>query len=418
MTDYAVTYQTEPTNALAAATTAYIPICSVYSGAQNATEANCQQKWPYADTFSKLRVYVSANTANFANTVTFRNNGADGNQTVSITASTTGWFEDTTNSDTIAADDLINWKIVGAAGTGTATCRGINVKCVTATNGRVWIGGFAPATSSLATASVTRYIQGQGLHNYSASLTTTGSAYLARACTAKKMRLYVISNGRITDTVYTMQKNGSDVTQAVTVGSGGTGWFEDTSNTDSFAAGDYVSYKCVTSTGTGTIVTASLGAFFEDASGSYNTTVGLSFTQATNTTRFHDIFGQDSTALSTGAQAETKMRGSGTIRNVGMYASSNTSDQTTTFTMRKNGADTAVTFTIAATTTGAFSDASNSFTYADGDTVCLKSVRAAGGANTITLTRTFAEIVPDAEAASFLPAWARNSNIILGVHRQ
>ena len=70
MSNYAVTYQTEPTTTLAASTTAYIPICSILSNAQNATEANCQQKWPYADTFSKLRVYVSANTADFANTVT------------------------------------------------------------------------------------------------------------------------------------------------------------------------------------------------------------------------------------------------------------------------------------------------------------------------------------------------------------
>jgi hypothetical protein len=81
-----------------------------------ATESTAQSKAGVAGTLSLYEVYISANTITAASTMTSRKNTAAGNGSISITGSTTGWFEDVTHSDTIVSTDEINWKIVGGAG--------------------------------------------------------------------------------------------------------------------------------------------------------------------------------------------------------------------------------------------------------------------------------------------------------------
>lgn len=56
-------------------------------------------------TFSHLQVFLYINSISGSHSVKFRKNEATGVQTVAITASTTGFYEDTTNSDTLAAGD-------------------------------------------------------------------------------------------------------------------------------------------------------------------------------------------------------------------------------------------------------------------------------------------------------------------------
>jgi hypothetical protein len=83
-----------------------------------ATEANVRGQINYAATASKLEVYISANTVSATSTLKLRKNGADGNQSVSITASTTGWFEDASNTDSIASGDEIDYQLAtGGSGT-------------------------------------------------------------------------------------------------------------------------------------------------------------------------------------------------------------------------------------------------------------------------------------------------------------
>lgn len=101
------------------ASTQYVPI--VGSRVANpATEADAQIAQGFKFTASKMRCYVSANTLASTQTIRLRKNGSNGNQSLSLTATTTGWFEDASNTDTFDPTDLINYSVSGGT-SGTAT---------------------------------------------------------------------------------------------------------------------------------------------------------------------------------------------------------------------------------------------------------------------------------------------------------
>jgi hypothetical protein len=97
----------------------------------HSTEANAQTK-ANAGAFKRLGVYVSANARTTTTTVTTRKNGANQAITVSIGSTATGLFEDTTNSFTTAADDLVNHAISFGTGAQSITVNFVSVAFVPA----------------------------------------------------------------------------------------------------------------------------------------------------------------------------------------------------------------------------------------------------------------------------------------------
>lgn len=84
------------------------------------TESRVQAKVPIGITLSKLRINVSLNVAlNGTTTFNSRINGSSGNLTVAVPFGTTGFFEDTTHSDTLTAGDLFNSIAVGTQTSGS-----------------------------------------------------------------------------------------------------------------------------------------------------------------------------------------------------------------------------------------------------------------------------------------------------------
>ena len=366
------------------------------------TEANAQIKWPKAETFKDLRCYVVSNAASATATIKFRINGADGNLNIPITSGSVGWFEDASNSDSVAVNDLINF-MISRSDSGSITFRSNGIDAVDDAPSNI-VGSWVATAVGFGTASSTRYIPGQGTTAINTSESAGVTAYVARAATARNMRINVAANARSTTTTYKFRLNGADGNMSIPVTASSTGWFEDASNSDSLAAGDYFDFSLTTGTGTGSITTQTAYVQLDDAS----TSVGIISSGAgslnTNQTRYWGVIG-GAIGTATEDDAEFSMRGSGTIRNFNIQVASNTSDQTTTFTARKNNADTAITFDVTATSAGNFGDAVNSFTYADGDEISLKGVRAAGGSGTISPTRIFFEIVPDNEGTSSVKPW-------------
>src|SRR3989344_6927696 len=100
-------------------------ICANASTAADATEARTQITYRTAGTLSNLWVYVNTNNLNGSTTIITRKNGENGAQSVSFASSTTGTAEDTTNSDTIAAGDEVNYQYVTGGTTGTISVRTI-----------------------------------------------------------------------------------------------------------------------------------------------------------------------------------------------------------------------------------------------------------------------------------------------------
>jgi hypothetical protein len=83
------------------------------SGSGTDTESKAQAKLRNAATFSRMKATIGLNFSSSTTTWKFRKNGADGNQVISVPATTTGTFEDTTHSDVCAADDLVNTVMAG-----------------------------------------------------------------------------------------------------------------------------------------------------------------------------------------------------------------------------------------------------------------------------------------------------------------
>ncbi len=111
--------------------TNYIAFGGALTGAIT-TESEMQTKAPFSFTASGLQVRVPTNTITNDGTFRLRVNGANVNQTVPITGSTTGLFRDTTNvGDYIFAGDQINYQFVtGTAGTSTVVT-GVSMLCAT-----------------------------------------------------------------------------------------------------------------------------------------------------------------------------------------------------------------------------------------------------------------------------------------------
>lgn len=109
--DQAMLYGAHNNNPLASALTRYFPLMG--SGeVYQVLEAPTQHRALDANDVSHLHVYVISNTINGSSVFTLRVNGAPGSQSITIPALTSGWFEDTVNTETVADTDLLNLELV------------------------------------------------------------------------------------------------------------------------------------------------------------------------------------------------------------------------------------------------------------------------------------------------------------------
>jgi hypothetical protein len=101
---------------VSANTTVYLVVAGDPTG--SATESDVQVPSPTEFLSHGIRCYISANTVTANSTLVLRVEGANGNQSVSITDSTTGWFEDLVGADLVQFGNGINYALTtGATGT-------------------------------------------------------------------------------------------------------------------------------------------------------------------------------------------------------------------------------------------------------------------------------------------------------------
>lgn len=355
---------------------------------RSATEAHKQILYRSPGVLSNLYVRVTANAANTARTLNVRKNGADGNQIVTIGIGATGIFEDTTHTDTVAAGDLLAYQTI-TPGAG-ATTFGIMSNVFDATTNTVTrLSITALGTSAgvaYATASQTTYNQlaGELASNVTAEL--SGQTTFRKAGTLKNLAVYVSANARTTNTVIRSRKNLAAGNQVVTFGSGITGWLEDTTNSDTIAVGDELDYQTVTSTGTQTLTMQSCSCDFETTTGKNGICLS-SRTAATvpgpSVTNYYPISGGLATDT-TESNKQMKMRGAYTFSELSANVSANTITANSTLKLRKNTADATQLITIASSTTGFFSDSTNTDFIISTDDVDYQLITGATG-TTITI---------------------------------
>ena len=214
------------------------------SGSNSETEATRQYTLRTDGTLRNFRIYVSSNSIGADTVARTRKNAGNGAQSVTITASTTGSFEDTTNSDTVTGANADEWNYVvnstsAKMGTLATRIKQVEYACI----GRPHIGLSAdfPLSSD-------SYIGLEG----GASISTVEANRQVKArvaLTVAKMFTYVSANTTTVCDVY-FRQNGVNTSLTVNYGSGVTGIKEDTVNSVSIVATDLINYFVDLTSGT------------------------------------------------------------------------------------------------------------------------------------------------------------------------
>lgn len=235
------------TNYASNSTTWFMPPSALPQSNSAATEGQYKYTAKTAGTWRNLAVYVSANGRSSAGTFRSRKNTANGGQSASITASTTGLFEDTSGSDSIAVADLMSHSFTTGTGSGTTTIDQYDTEFQSSGNGLPLISSTGVNNGQSQSTSLTRYISPGTLQ-----VSSTENDYkvdLNGTITASNMQVNVLSNSLTNTATFTSRKNAAAGGQSISVTSGTTGLQEDSSGTDSLVSGDYFNYRLVTVAG-------------------------------------------------------------------------------------------------------------------------------------------------------------------------
>jgi hypothetical protein len=191
-------------------------------------------------TFSKLQVYVTANARTTTTTGIFRKNSASGNMSVSIGSSATGLFEDTSNTDTVVATDVVSYGAVSSTGGGTITFSMFAVKYVGSTARRVAL--IAGVGTNLSVGA-TNYYSINGVSGASFTAEDDAISTMPLGGTISNAAVYIYANTSTTTVTFVMRKNAVDTAISIAVSASATGSFTDTTNSFDVAEADEVSWK-------------------------------------------------------------------------------------------------------------------------------------------------------------------------------
>lgn len=220
-------------------------------------------------TMRDLFVYVLSNAR--ANATTIRNRistpgrgdaAANGSLVVSIGASATGVFEDTTNSDFINNDEAVDISMTTGSGTPTIAFEHMGASIGHARTYQMLLANNS-AGYTASTASVTRYSKISGDLQVTATEAENVLSPLAADCTARDGWFYVSANARTSATTHTLRQNGADTAMTLSVGAAATGQFEDVTDQVALASDDAVCWEVVFGAGANNITYRSSGLALE-----------------------------------------------------------------------------------------------------------------------------------------------------------
>lgn len=343
-----------------------------------------------AGQLSKLFANVTVNAHTSTLTYRVRIAGANGNQVLSIGATTTGQFSDPSNTDTLTSDqDLDFAQTIGASDAFhnfTIAAFGIVL------DGTSEVAMYHGSTSDAGAlgASSTAY----GMFCMSGSSSpgwfgqSTEGAQLKQTVRAasvfQKLRTYVSANTSTNASTLTLRKSGADGNNTLSVGASATGAFTDASSTDSFTASDSFDWKWSTGAGTSNAKPEWFGVAQKSNGTTWDTYAGQSETGATNALsiiadNFLNIIGVFAQAFeTTESRAQTAWPVAATFSKARIYMASAGSG-TQTLTVRIGAANGNQAVSVTSATTGLFEDATHSDTVTAGALVNYKITHATSG---------------------------------------
>ncbi len=331
-------------------------------------------------TISKMSLYLQGySVASGTTTFTIRKNGADTTVTVGTSTSGAQLLEDLTHSFTVAAGDKICLKTVPGAATGTFTIGQLGLNFKTTDGYSCQLLGVA-RHSNISVNSANRYVPLQG-DSTPDSTENEAKVKQKKAGRYQYFAIYVTANARTTNTVFKTRKNNGDGNISITVPAGQTGLFENTSSFDTVAVDDGYNFGITSGSGSETLTysTIKIEFFADDYSGAIVTGNLNTATIAANLTKYLHTGGTTNSYANDVDVGKRVRITRATLSNLYVYLVANTVSADSTLTLRKNGADTAITLTITANTAGAFSDTIHSVEVGSGDDINYKIVTGATG---------------------------------------
>lgn len=359
-----------------------------------ATESNAQQYSHTAGTYSNFTISLE-NSASLSITLNLRKNGANANQTLSVSAGAVGVFSDTTHTDSVTVGDLFCVQSIPGQTTGSfwPMFFQLTFDATTSTDTVSKLSWANPAlnATSFNGASTTYYIPllGEMLSSGTAITTETSAQTVIRAAgTMRKLHIRLTTNARTTTSTLRFRKNAANGNGVVSVTSGQTGVLTDSTNTDTVAAGDKVNLSYVTGTGTLVQTVAYFGVEYVNTASTTSTFMlsqanSTAVTQAKSVTNYYTLAGRywGATAVRYG---RTKPLAAVTFHDLCMIVNTNGLSAASTLRLQVNDIDSALTVSIAATT-GTFTDSTHTVTVTNTDTVNL-ALTTGTGSGTVTLT--------------------------------
>lgn len=195
-----------------------------------------------AGSISNCFVNVSANTRTTATTAGIRKTGAAGNNSVSITATTTGTFEDTTHTDSVGTSDNLSLYFTTGSDTSTSASIRWGGALFTSSGTNSDLVAFVSNSRARGTTSNT-YVHITGDFG---TITTTTEAIVQDvipfACRLSNLRIKVSLQNATT--TWALRVNGASGNQSVSTPSSGSGVYEDTTNHDDLTANAKIAVQC------------------------------------------------------------------------------------------------------------------------------------------------------------------------------
>ena len=173
------------------------------------------------------------------------------------------------------------------------------------------------------------------------------------------------TNGNVT---LRSRKNGANGNISVTIPAGFTGPIEDAINSDAVIAGDLYCLQYVATGTTGTLTFSIISLVFDAATNCISRLVAEGYSLVNpSVTHFLPISGDRSGVTTSEAACQNQVKKPGIAKNLYMFIPTNTRTTNTTYTLRKNGADTGLTVTVGPGVVNALEDTTHSIPVAADD---------------------------------------------------
>jgi hypothetical protein len=305
-----------------------------------------------AGTVSNLYVRVTVNTHAVNGTLSLYKNGSASALFLTIPASTTGVFSETVATASVSVGDNVCVQYDQGANAGRPTVTNISAN-FTATSGTSQILNASVAAGIALGVTTVRYFVPFG-NLLSNTVEANAQASLPIAGNLHGLHMAVTANTWSGATTVRLRKNTGNGNQVISIGAGLTGLFADTTNNDAVITTDVINYSVICS-GAGSITFIAIGETFDATNDTESTVASFLSAAVSSGTKFVSIAGRQ-VSSSTESAVQNVFGIAGTLDKIGCFVNTNASTAVTTVALRKNGASGTGTFTIGASTTGAFQD--------------------------------------------------------------